>query len=109
MRWVLPRLDGMARLLEKHRGRRNHLNPPLLTAKQILDWADAHFLRTGQRPHRLSGPIEGAPGESWDMIEYALRHGRRGLGGKMSLFQFLVEHGWNLPAGGKAGDGSTAA
>jgi hypothetical protein len=53
--------------------------PRPLTLKLILRWADAHRRRAGRWPHQKSGPIVDAPGENWDAVNAALRHGARGL------------------------------
>jgi hypothetical protein len=91
---------SLARLLEKHRGRRNHQNLPALTVKQILKWADAHFRRTGRWPNAHSGPVADAPGESWSIIDHVLTIGSRGLDGGSSLFRLLVQHGRKPPTRG---------
>ena len=65
---------------------------PPLTVQQVLAWADAHHARTGRRPHAKSGPVEGAPGESWGNIDDALDAGYRGLPGGDSLARLLNRH-----------------
>ncbi len=87
----LPGGTTLPRFLAKHRGRRNQANPPSLTVRQILAWADAHFRRTGRWPTAASGPIDGAGGESWALIDNALRKGRCGLPGGTSLPRLLQE------------------
>jgi hypothetical protein len=62
--------------------------PPLIVA-QILAWADAHHARTGAWPDARSGPVEGAPGESWKGLDRDLRDGYRGLPGGDSLLRLL--------------------
>jgi hypothetical protein len=57
-----------------------------------LAWADAHHARTGRWPHRYSGLVLEAPGESWDRINGALREGHRGLPGGDSLAKLLDRH-----------------
>jgi len=47
--------------------------------EQILAWADAHHAAHGRWPNKESGPIAGAPGETWCAIGKALAQGRRGL------------------------------
>jgi hypothetical protein len=39
----------------------------------------------------LSGRVGAAPEESWGIIDYALKHGRRGLPGGSSLARLLAE------------------
>jgi hypothetical protein len=65
---------------------------PLLTVKQILEWADAYHQRTGRWPKQTSRPVYGAIGETWTAIYLALRNGNRGLPGGSSLAQLLAEH-----------------
>lgn len=83
---------SLARLLEARRGYRNRANLPRLTVAQILKWADAHHRRTGRWPTRHSGPIRGAPGETWLKIETALGKGHRGLPRNSSIARLLAEH-----------------
>jgi hypothetical protein len=63
-----------------------------LTVEQILVWADAHRVRTGERPTAASGPVMDAPGERWRAIEAALWFGNRGLPGRDSLARLLDRH-----------------
>lgn len=77
--------SSLARLLAKHRGKRNHLNLPALTEEQILSWADAHHERTGMWPNEDSGAVIDAPNETWRGITKALRNGGRGLPGVFSV------------------------
>lgn len=60
-----PGGSSLARFLAEHRGKRNHMQLPRLSVSQILAWADAHFRRTGRWPTERSGPVHGAPGETW--------------------------------------------
>jgi hypothetical protein len=89
----LPGGTSLALLLAEHRGRRTRAALPPLTEAQILDWADAHHARTGRWPSAASGPVAGAPGESWGAVNLALHKGLRGLGGGDSLPRLLVRHG----------------
>jgi hypothetical protein len=61
-----------------------------LTVEQILTWADEHHARTGRWPRQRSGPVAVAPGENWNGIAAALRHGSRGLPGGESLALLLA-------------------
>ncbi len=88
----LPGGSSLSRLLAEQRGRRGHMNPPALTVKQILAWADAHFERTGCWPVHTSGPIAGVPGETWSAVHQALSVGRRGLPGGSSLARLFAAH-----------------
>jgi hypothetical protein len=80
---------SLARLLAKHRGRRNRKALPKFTIPQILKWADAHHHRTGMWPRNKDGPITGASGETWMAVDMALRNGIRGLSGGNSLTKLL--------------------
>jgi hypothetical protein len=84
-----PGGSSLARLLARERGVRNPKKPPRLSLSLILRWAEAHYRRTGHWPTRASGPIPDADGETWSMIDRALRYGKRGLSGKTSLFHLL--------------------
>jgi len=63
--------------------------PPPLTVPMILNWADAHFERTGNWPFRRSGKIIGAIAEKWVNVPANLRRGGRGLPGGITLAQLL--------------------
>ncbi|HEX4607772.1 MAG TPA: hypothetical protein VH092_06145, partial [Urbifossiella sp.] len=86
----LPGGTSLPRLLEQHRGVRNHLAARPLSEAQILRWADDHRRRTGGYPKRNDGPILIAPGETWSAVENALIKGGRGLPGGESLAKFLA-------------------
>src|SRR6516165_8847781 len=62
-----------------------------LTVPLILRWADAHRQRTGSWPHARSGPVDGAPGQTWGAVNRALARGGRGLPGGSSLARLLGE------------------
>ena len=87
-----PGGSSLARLLAEHRGRRNHMDRPLLTEEQILEWADAHFRRTGRWPSAHSGTIAEAADDNWHTVNHALSAGVRGLRGGTSLARLLAEH-----------------
>ncbi|MBN9524335.1 hypothetical protein J0H58_38445 [bacterium] len=88
----LPGGTSLARLLERHRGARNHLSAPPLTPAVILGWADDHRRRTGHYPKPADGPVRAAPPETWGAVEIALVKGHRGLPGGDSLARFLARH-----------------
>lgn len=101
---------SLGRLLAARRRLRNHTNIPLLSVPQVLAWADSHYARTGTWPHAHSGRVADAPQESWAAVHTALRHGRRGLPGKLSLYRLLRRHrllpgppppirAWRIPTG----------
>jgi len=89
----LPSHSTLARLLDEHRGTHKSNDPKPLTLRRILAWADAHHRRTGKWPSSHSGSIVESPGDTWQAIELALRHGSRGLRGGTSLAQFLADRG----------------
>jgi hypothetical protein len=86
------RPSSLARLLQRYRGVRNRKDLPPLRIKQIVAWADVHFAHTGQWPTHLSGPVFGAPGETWGAIHSNLQRGGRGLPGGSSLYQVLRKY-----------------
>jgi hypothetical protein len=62
---------------------------PPLRIGQILAWADRHRRRAGRWPTAASGPVAGAPGETWSALDKALRRGGRGLPDVESLSRLL--------------------
>jgi hypothetical protein len=99
----LPAGQTLPLLLTERRGRRTRVAQPPLTEAQVLAWADAYHEQTGRWPTAASGPVRGAPGETWRDIGLALRRGRRGLPGGDSLPRLLVRHGrkprrWDRPS-----------
>jgi hypothetical protein len=87
----LPGGDSLAKLLARHRGKRNRKALPPLTADQIHRWVADHFRRTGEWPSRRDGPITEAAGETWGAVEQALYVGLRGLPGGSSLPKVIAE------------------
>ena len=87
----LPGGSSLAHLLVTHLGVRTKANIPRLTLEQILEWADAHYRRTGKWPQVRSGPVLDSPGETWMAVEAALVNGCRGLPGGFSLAKLLSE------------------
>jgi hypothetical protein len=83
--------SSLARLLARYRGKTNHMNRPALSKKRILAWADAYLWRTGKWPNANSGRVIEAPGETWRLIDNALRRGHRQLDGGSSLLQLLAK------------------
>jgi hypothetical protein len=83
---------SLSQLLAKRRGKRNVKDLPRLRITHILDWADRHRRRSGRWPVHGSGPVTGAPGETWANIDAALRVGNRGLPGGSSLARLLAKH-----------------
>jgi hypothetical protein len=94
--------SSLAKLLAQHRGVRNVQDLPDFTIKRVLAWADAHFKRHERWPTKNSGPVEEAPGETWNAIDLALSRGARGLPGGSSVAKLLaarrgVRNRTNLP------------
>jgi hypothetical protein len=90
----LPDGSSVARLLAKHGYKRNPKDLPPLTVEQILCWAEAAARQTGRWPNYRSGPVLGAPEESWQRLQKALVRGLRGLPGGSSVARLLAEHGY---------------
>ena len=88
----LPGGQTLAQILQAERDVRNIMALPPLTEKQILVWANAHQRRKGSWPKKNSGPIDDAPGKTWNGIQIALLRGRRGLAGGSSLTRLLKKH-----------------
>lgn len=86
----LPYLTSLARLLAKGRGIRRHMHAPPLTKAKVVAWAKAFHRKNGRWPNDHSGPVDGAPGETWGAIERALSQGRRGLPKGLSLHRLLL-------------------
>ncbi len=83
----------LARLLEKHRGKRIIPSLHPLTPDLILDWADDYQARHGRWPGCFDGPVPKSPDDTWRNIDQALRKGLRGLKpGGSSLAQLLALH-----------------
>jgi hypothetical protein len=87
----LPGGSSLAKFLALHRGRRNRKDQAPLTVEQIVEWADAHYERTGAWPQHRAGAVHGVPGESWGVIDRFLRRGGRTLPGGSSLARLLTE------------------
>jgi hypothetical protein len=84
--------SSIRRLLAKHRNLHNRAAPQRLTVKQILSWAAKHYRRTGVWPGRESGEIPETPGQTWLVIDKALRSGARGLSGGTTLARLIREN-----------------
>ena len=65
---------------------------PPLDEETILEWADAHYERTGEWPLSTSGVTLDSAGERWSTISQALRLGVRTLPGGSSLARLLAQH-----------------
>jgi len=86
----LPGGLSLAKLLAQHRGVSRHVRKRPLTLDQVLGWAEAHQRRTGTWPTVKSGAVGEAPGETWNRLDRALRHGTRGLPNGMTLARLLA-------------------
>ncbi len=84
--------SSLAKLLAEKRGIRNRADLPLLSAKQILAWADTHQQQTGDWPNQDSGAVTAASGETWTGVNLALTRGQRGLARGSTLAKLLDEH-----------------
>jgi hypothetical protein len=87
---------SLSRLLQEHRGDLYYPEPPALSIKDILNWAQTHHKRTGKWPTRKSGAVYGGPGVTWATIDVKLSQGGRGLPGGTSLSKLIREHKRNL-------------
>ena len=87
----LPGGITLAQLLAERRGAPAIQTSRPLTVDQILAWADAHHAATGHWPVEDSGPVSGAPGETWKGLSMALLKGYRGLPAGSSLARLLAE------------------
>jgi hypothetical protein len=83
----LPPGLSLAAVLAEHRG----VKRPL-TYEQILAWADAYKETLGVWPTVRSGKVKGGAGDSWSVLDYYLKYGRRGLPGGLSLARLLAQH-----------------
>jgi hypothetical protein len=88
----LPGGSRLSNLLaERRQVRKRYGNPPL-TLEEILAWADAHRVATGEWPRSTSGLVGAAPYPlTWQSIQDALQNGMRGLPGGSSLSRLLTE------------------
>jgi hypothetical protein len=84
--------SSLARVLARHRGVRNPKEPPDLSEKQILNWAKQFHRQHEVWPTRTCGPIDAVQGETWAMIDRALRRKQRGLRWGSSLFRLLMKY-----------------
>jgi hypothetical protein len=82
-------VQSLAQLLARKRGKRNPRQLASLSLAKILLWADAFHDRTGRWPIERDGPVMPLMDETWDMVDTALRVGRRGVKGGSSLSQLL--------------------
>jgi hypothetical protein len=85
----LPGGSSLSRLLGDETGVRTARHKRQLTELAIVVWADAFHARQGRWPTRRSGPVEGRPDLTWELIHTALRVGRHGLAGGSSLAELL--------------------
>jgi hypothetical protein len=86
-----PGGSSLPRLLEKVTGRPHRLHVRRLTPELVLEWADRFHDRTGSWPRVSSGLIPESAGDTWRIVDDALRVGNRGLPGGSSLARLLAE------------------
>lgn len=88
----LPGGMTLSQLWAEHRGARIHLNLPVLTEDQIIQWIKLHKVVHGGWPHRDSGPIPNSGGETWCGVVMALRNAGRGLKRRSTLKTLIAAH-----------------
>jgi hypothetical protein len=100
----LPGGSSLAKLLAATPGRVSKpCGPrPKLTVDQILAWAKAHHAATGGWPRPSSGPVAGAPGETWNNLHDVLVHGSRGLPAGTGLAKLIRRRLDPTAAGGSS-------
>jgi len=86
----LPAGSSLARLLREKRRGLSRTRSRELTLEQVLAWGEAHRAATGDWPDRDSGPIPGAPGETWAKVRTNLLLGNRGLPAGTSLAKLFA-------------------
>lgn len=64
----------------------------VLSAIEIIHWADMFQRRVGRWPKKRDGEVTGLPFTTWRQIDNALVYGFRGLRGGTSLARFLEKH-----------------
>ena len=84
---------SLPRLLARERGVRNPKRPPKLSLGKVLAWANAYRQRHTTWPTRESGPVDEAPGETWAMVDRAMRRATRGIRRRSSLYVLLEKDG----------------
>ncbi len=87
----LPGRSSLAKLFAERRAVWNRVSKPRLTEQQVMDWAKAHFKRTGSWPKVGTGAVFESPRETWNNISVALMAGDRGLPGGRPLARLLQE------------------
>jgi hypothetical protein len=90
----LPSGTSLPQLLDERIGAEGGRGKPPLRLEQILAWMRAHHNRTGRWPQIKSGEVQDAPGESWNALDQALRHGSRGLPAGLSLHLLKQQNRW---------------
>jgi hypothetical protein len=86
----LPGGSSLAKLLATHREVTAHRRGRQLSVATILEWAEAHYRRTGDFPHSNSGSVHGNPGQTWGALQMSLLKGYRGLPSGTSLAKVLA-------------------
>jgi hypothetical protein len=90
----LPSGTSLSKLLYERIGPNGGKGKPPLRLEKVLAWMRAHHRRMGTWPSAATGTVPEAPGETWNAIDQALRHGNRGLPYGLSLHLLREQHGW---------------
>lgn len=93
----LPGGETLARFLMRELDVGDRRGLRTLTRPMILEWAEAHHERTGRWPvtdsnSHVPEPIPESPGDTWRIVDAAMRRGGRGYRGPRSLFKLLSQH-----------------
>ena len=81
-------------LLAREAGAANYTNSRTLRDEEdVLAWAEAYRRATGAWPTPAGEPVVLPPGQTWALIDRALREGYRGLSGGDSLATLLADMG----------------
>jgi hypothetical protein len=90
----LPSESSLSQLLDERIGPEGGKGKPPLRLEKVLAWMRAHHRRTGTWPSAAAGTVPEAPGETWNAIDMALRHGHRGLPFGLSLHLLKQQNRW---------------
>ncbi len=82
--------SSLADLLRARCGATFRRDKPVLSIKQILTWADAHYAANGRYPHRNTGIVKASPEFTWAQIDTALRDGTMSLPSGLSISRLLA-------------------
>ena len=88
----LPGGSSLPRFLAEHFGVRNRANLPQITIAMLKRQIEEYREREGSWPVKTSGEIPDSGGDTWSVINRALKKGIRGLPGGTCLARFIIEH-----------------